>query len=137
MTKRWVPMEGGRWVKEDSLPKREKFKQDWYHGDMAGDREMSRDTELTCDAWRVLACVNSGLEYRNVVGLTQRKIGEITGIDPANVSRAMRLLVERGYLVKEGREGCNVMFRVCHLYRWRRHIRRCRAFSSGLNRCNR
>lgn len=128
-------MEGGRWVKEDSLPAprrfKEKCREDWYHGDMAGDREMSRDAELTCYAWRVWACVNSGLEYRNVVGLTQRKIGEITGIDQGNVSRAMRLLVERGYLVKEGREGRNVMFRVCHLYRWRGSAKALREFLTG------
>ena len=130
-----VPIEGGRWVKADSLPEqrrfKEKFKQDWYHGDMAGDREMSQDAHLTCYAWRVWACVNSGLEYRNVVGLTQRQIGEITGIDKANVSRAMRLLVERGYLVKEGREGRNMLFRVCHAYRWRGSAKALREFLAG------
>ena len=140
----YVPIEGGDnlWVDRSTgeikpgrtcrlPPRREKFKQDWYHGDMAGDREMSRDAHLTCDAWRVWACVNSGLEYRNVVGLTQRRIGEITGIDKANVSRAMQLLVERGYLVKEGREGRNVMFRVCHAYRWRGSAKALREFLAG------
>lgn len=140
----YVPIEGSdnKWVDRSTgeevpgrtyrlPPRREKFKQDWYHGDMAGDREMSQDAHLTCYAWRVWACVNSGLEYRNVVGLTQRRIEEITGIDQANVSRAMRLLVERGYLVKEGREGRNVIFRVCHLYRWRGSAKSLREFLAG------
>jgi hypothetical protein len=129
-----VTIEGGRWVKADSLPEQRRFKEkcreDWYREYPKGDDWLA-ELKLSRDAMRVLLCMRGSLRYENIVGRSQAEVGRRLSMCPANVSRAVALLVEKGVLDVVLKQGRQKQYRMSHFVGWRGSMKSEREFLAG------
>lgn len=66
-------------------------------------KDIACDRDLGGAEFRVLLfCVSTAIGPENVIPDRQRVIAERTGLAPATVSRAVKLLVEKGFILKDG-----------------------------------
>lgn len=61
---------------------------------------LSREKELTGEAYRVLMVCYGNLEGGNIIRLRQVDISESLGMNRASVSRAIKILISRGIISK-------------------------------------
>lgn len=134
MTKRLVPMEGDRWVRADSLlePRRfeEKCRADWYRAYPSGDDWLA-ETDLSREAMKVLLAMRGSLQYENVVGRSQADVAKRLMMPQPNVSKAVRELIENGFLAELPQVGRRKQYRMSHFVGWRGSMKSEREFLTG------
>ena len=64
-----------------------------------------QDKDIKLDSHRVLGLILAMMEYENLLTLTQDEIAALLGMKRPNVSRAVKQLVEKGYLEIRGKVG--------------------------------
>jgi DNA-binding MarR family transcriptional regulator len=60
--------------------------------------EMAKDRELNLTDHRVLLLILTKLGYENFFSLSQTEMGELLGINQANISRSLQKLEQRGFI---------------------------------------
>lgn len=95
---------------------------DWF---MAWERGFERlaEEDLTGEALRVLMYTFANLDYENYVRVSQSEISEKLKLRKQNVSRAIRVLVEKQILLEGDREGKFKTYRLNSFYGWKGKVR--------------
>jgi predicted transcriptional regulator len=79
---------------------------------------IAEDKELTGETLRVFMLALSELEFENYITIKQVAIAEKLGLQKANVSRAMKLLVAKGIILKV-KEGTTTGYKLNPTYGWK------------------
>ena len=88
----------------------------------AGMERLARDPDMTGEAYRVFLKMVSNLDWENYIKITQKEISEDLGIRKQNVSRAVKLLVEKGIIIKGPKSGLSNTYRLNEFYGWKGKI---------------
>lgn len=81
--------------------------------------ELTRNNRLTGNTWAVLIFILSKSKYDNFVELNQGEIAQHIGIARQNVSKAIKLLVEKDLIIKGPKIGTRNTYTVNWQYAWR------------------
>lgn len=73
---------------------------------------IAADRELTLEPKNVLFYLFSRLDFDNFIQVPQSEIVEVLKIDKANVSKAIKMLVEKGILIRGPKVGHSYAFRL-------------------------
>lgn len=79
---------------------------------------MAEDKELTGETLRVLMLVLSELEFENYITIKQAAIAQRLAMQKTHVSRAMKLLVNKGIILKV-KEGVTTGYKLNPTYGWK------------------
>lgn len=72
---------------------------EWMQSSQSFQRELAKRKDVTGEVLRVYLYLSSRLDYENVIRVPQVEIAEELDLQPSNVSRATRKLVEIGVLI--------------------------------------
>ena len=78
---------------------------------------IAEDKEITGETLRVYMLALSELEFENYITIKQVAIAEKLGMQKANVSRAMKQLVDKGIILKV-KEGTTTGYKLNPTYGW-------------------
>ncbi len=81
--------------------------------------EIAKDRDLRGEAGAILNYLLGKMDYENYICVEQRIIAEDLNIHRTNVSTAMKLLVDKGVLIKGEKHGRNNTYRMNWQYAWR------------------
>jgi len=79
---------------------------------------IATDDDMTGQTLRVLVFLMSTLEFENYITIKQITIADELKIDKTNVSKAMRLLVDKGIILKV-KEGTTTAYKLNPEYGWK------------------
>ncbi len=82
-------------------------------------RAVALDPEITQTAFRVLKLLEAVLDYENAIRVVQKDMAAELGIDPAQVNRAMKLLLKKGIIEKIEAPSLKPVYRLNPNYGWR------------------
>ncbi len=97
--------------------------QGWFMGWQVGFERLASDPELTLEAHRVMNMLLANLDFDNYIQITQKEISEALGMKKQNVSRAMKLLVDKGIIIKGPRSGRIATYRLNEFYGWKGKVK--------------
>jgi hypothetical protein len=80
---------------------------------------LAQDKEITGECYRVLFVLLIELDYENYIYIPQKEIGKKLGIRPQNVHRAVKVLLQKGILLRNERG-----YRLNHNYGWKGNVRK-------------
>lgn len=81
--------------------------------------EMAKDREMTGEVVRVLHYFFGKLDFENYVHLAQSEIAEALGLQKTHVSRAVRILCDKGIILKGPKVGRSITYRLNSHYGWK------------------
>lgn len=70
----------------------------WFQQSQSAWAEVAADRQVTLVAYRVLVTLLSALDFKNFILVSQSSLSKTLDLDPSQVSRAMRLLVAKGWI---------------------------------------
>ena len=79
---------------------------------------LAADRSLTGEALRVMLCVIHRMDYENRVDLVQIEVAERLGIQPPNVARAIKKLLDAGWLERHKEPHRGYVYRVPSKLAW-------------------
>lgn len=88
---------------------------------------IASDPELSGEALRVFLYLNGRLDFENLFQVPQTEIAEALGIKRPNVSRSMKMLLEKGIILRGPKIGHSATFRLNPNFGWKgkvHHLRR-------------
>lgn len=89
--------------------------------------KIARDRDLTLEPKNVLIYLFARLDFENYIHVPQVEIAEALEMNKSNVSKAIKLLVEKGILVRGPKIGHASSFRLNPNYGWKgkiKHVQR-------------
>lgn len=107
----------GRWVWEPEH--RVHFKEGYLIMFQAALDEVSRDPDISGETLRVWMQLLSRLEDKNWLHVQQSAIAEAMQMKASNVSRSIKLLVQKGYLEEGPKVGRNKSYRISPKFSWK------------------
>ena len=84
---------------------------------------VARDKEMTRDALRVFIEVCSKLDFHNWIQISQIEISQELEIHKVNVSKAIKLLISKGILLKGPKAGRSFSYRLNPDYGWKGKVK--------------
>ena len=102
---------------------RPKIKEGWLMAFQDGLIKLAQDSGLTLQQWRVLAYVMGRLDFENYIHLPQIEIANAIGMQPPNVSTALRVLIEKGILTRGPKVGRVQTLRLSPSLGWKGRVR--------------
>lgn len=81
--------------------------------------QMAKDKDMTGEVTRVLHYLFANLGFENYIVLPQRQIAEELNIKKENISRAMKILTEKGIIVEGPKLGRTKTYRLNNKYGWK------------------
>lgn len=72
----------------------------WLAMHQATERRIATDKRLTLETHRVLAMLRAELQFDNWIPINQAATARNMGMAPSSFSKALRILVEEGYILK-------------------------------------
>ncbi len=122
------------------IPSRLKLREDWFMTFQDALAELATDKELWGRPRAVLDYMMSRLNFENYIALEQKEIAEKLKIYKPDVSYSIKLLVEKGIIVKGPRLGKSWSYRLNSHYGWKGRVknlknerRKFRAIDGGKN----
>ena len=94
----------------------------WFMTWEAGMERLARDPDMTGEAYRVFLKMVSNLDWENYIKITQKEISEDLGIRKQHVSRAVKLLVDKGIIIKGPKSGLSNTYKLNEFYGWKGKI---------------
>lgn len=85
--------------------------------------ELARDKDLGMEALRVLIYLCGRLDFENYIQLEQKEISEDLGMLKPNVSRAMKLLEDKGIIVRGPRAGKSYVWHLNPNFGWKGKVK--------------
>lgn len=95
----------------------------WFMTWEAGMERLASDPDMTGEAFRVFFKMVANLDYENYIKITQKEISESLGIRKQHVSRAVKILVDKGILIKGPKSGLSNTYRLNEFYGWKGQMR--------------
>lgn len=84
-----------------------------------GLERIALDDELTHDARRVILLMMANLDYQNGITVSQQRVSSALAMHKSRVSRAVRILLSRGMLERDGRQGRHARYRLPPSMGWK------------------
>ena len=109
---------------------REKCRVDWYRTYPKGDDWLA-ETDLSREAMKVLLAMRGSLQYENIVGRSQADVAKRLMMPQPNVSKAVKELIENGFLEELPPVGRRKRYRMSHFIGWRGSMKSEREFLAG------
>ena len=91
----------------------------WFMSWEAGMERLATDPDMTGEAFRVFHMMAANLDWENYIKISQKDIAERLGMRIQNVSRAVRLLVNKGIIIKGPKSGLSNTYRLNEFYGWK------------------
>ncbi len=85
--------------------------------------EMSIDRELTGEVGRVLYYFFGKLDFENYIHLAQTEIADALGMQKTHVSRAVKILCDKGIILKGPKVGRSITYRLNSDYGWKGKVK--------------
>lgn len=95
------------------------LKEGWFMGFQEAFLQMAKDKDMTGEVTRVLHYLFANLGFENYIVLPQRQIAEELNIKKENISRAMKILTEKGIIVEGPKLGRTKTYRLNNKYGWK------------------
>lgn len=92
---------------------------------------LAKDREITMDSRRVLDYLMGNLGFENYIAIPQRQIAEALNMQKANVSRAIKLLVNKQILIEGPKLGRTHTYRLSNTYGWKGSVKNLNKTRSG------
>ena len=122
---RTIDMETGELI--DGVPvyiaSKVKLREGWFMGFQEAFVALAKDREITMDSRRVLDYLMGNLGFENYVALPQRQIAEDLAMQKPHVSRAIKLLVDKGILIEGPKLGRTHTYRLSNLFGWKGSVK--------------
>ncbi len=97
--------------------------EEWFMGFHEAFQELAKDKELRGEPRAVLDYLFAKLSFENFVAVEQKEIVQILSMDKSNVSKAIKLLVEKKIIEKGPRLGNISSFKINPYYCWRGKVK--------------
>lgn len=106
------------------IPDRPKLKEGWMMTFQKSLEEIAKDPDLTGEHLRIFMYLCARLDFENWIQQSQKEIAEALGMQKQNVSRAIKLLVQK-YIILVERKGTSATkcYRLNPYYGWRGKVR--------------
>lgn len=91
----------------------------WFMVWEQGLKRLAQDEDLTGETLRVLMYCLSELDYENYLKVTQKDIVEALEMKRQNVSRAIKMLVDKQILIQGPKSGRSNTYRLNEFYGWK------------------
>ena len=88
-----------------------------------GFERLATDKEITLEALRVINYMFARLDYENYIRVTQADIARALDMKPSNVSRAVKLLIDKDILVLGLKVGRSYTYRLNADFGWKGKIK--------------
>jgi hypothetical protein len=85
--------------------------------------EMAKDREMTGEVVRVLHYFFGKLDFENYIHLAQSDIAAALGLQKTHVSRAVKLLCDKGIILKGPKVGRSATYRLNSHYGWKGKVK--------------
>ena len=85
--------------------------------------EIAKDPEMTGETYRVLMYLYSKLDFENFIQQSQKEIGEGLGIRKENISRAMKMLIQKQIVLEGPKVGRSKCYRLNPNYGWKGKVK--------------
>jgi hypothetical protein len=102
------------WVDVKSSP----YGNGWFMANQDALKAIARDKELTIEPYRVLMLLLGKLDFQNWIHVSQNEIARELGMRQPNVSRALKLLIEKNILLRH-QSGKLSGYRLNPYYGWK------------------
>ena len=84
---------------------------------------LAKDKEIPGEAFRILMFLLHRLDFENYIQVAQKEISETLKINKVNVSRAIKLLCDKGILLRGPKVGRSYCFRLNPYYGWKGRVK--------------
>ena len=91
----------------------------WYMQSQEALVSLAQDREITGECYRVLFILLAELDFENFIYIPQTEIAQKLSMHPQSVHRAIKLLVQKGILLRNERG-----YRLNHNYGWKGKVRK-------------
>jgi hypothetical protein len=108
-----------------------KLREGWFMGFQDAFIALAKDREITMDSRRVLDYLMGNLGFENYIAIPQRQIAEALNMQKANVSRAIKLLVNKQILIEGPKLGRTHTYRLSNTYGWKGSVKNLNKTRSG------
>ena len=105
------------------VPYRPKFRGGWFMAFQEAFLAMAKDREMTGEVVRVLHYFFGKLDFENYIHLAQSEIAEALGLQKTHVSRAVKILCDKGIILKGPKVGRSITYRLNSDYGWKGKIK--------------
>lgn len=110
------------------------FGEAWFQQSQSALAEVAKDKEMTLVGHRVLALLLSALDFKNFILVPQSAIAKELKLDPSQVSKAMKLLVEKGWIYEGDPVGQVKTYRLNERFAFKGDVRDFKALTSERQR---
>lgn len=91
----------------------------WFMGYDAAFKVLAKDRQMRGEPRAILDYLMAVMDFENFIQIDQTAIGKELEIDKANVSKAMKVLVEKKILKKGPKAGRSNTYKLNEFYAWR------------------
>ena len=105
------------------VPYRPKFRGGWFMAFQEAFLEMAKDREMTGEVVRVLHYFFGKLDFENYIHLAQSEIAAALGLQKTNVSRAVKILCDKGIILKGPKVGRSATYQLNSHYGWKGKVK--------------
>jgi hypothetical protein len=124
----FVDQETGEVLSEEkflflAIPVREKIKEEWFMTFQDALEALAKDRDLRGEPRAVLDYLMSKLSFDNYIAVEQSEISKELVIHKANVSKAIKMIVEKGIIEKGPRLGKSWSYKLNPYYGWKGRVK--------------
>ncbi len=105
------------------VPSRIKLKEGWFMAFQDAFESLARDRDLWGQPTAILHYLMSRLSFDNYIALEQKEISVSLDIDKSDVSKAIKILVEKGILERGPRLGKSWSYKLNPYYGWKGRVK--------------
>jgi len=116
------------------IPYRPKMTQRWFMAFQDSFEEIAKDPDMTGENYRVLMYLYSKLDFENFIQQSQKDIAEGLGMRKENISRAMKLLVEKQIVLEGPKIRRSKCYRLNPHYGWKGKVKNLENYQKDENR---
>ena len=103
--------------------KRDPYSKGWIMNSQEALEILAKDKAFTKDSLRILIFLSARLDFENWIQITQKEIAEILEIKKQNVSKAIKLLEEKGIILRGPKIGRAYAFRLNPDFGWKGKVK--------------
>ena len=96
-----------------------KLREGWFMGFQDAFIELAKDPDLQGENYRVLLYLLGNLGFENYIAIPQKQIAEALEMPKQNVSRALKVLVEKEILLEGPKLGRTHTYRLSSAFGWK------------------
>ncbi len=100
-----------------------KLREGWFMGFQEAFVELAKDPDLQGENYRVLFYLFGNLGFENYIAIPQRQIADALGMKTTNVSRAIKVLVDKEILLEGPKLGRTHTYRLSNLFGWKGSVK--------------